>query len=111
MVVLVTGSRDWETPQAVYQALDKLVGKITKVIQGGAQGADCNGVECHTEHADWATHGKKAGPIRNQKMVDMKPDLVLAFSYDLSVSRGTADCVRRAKAAGITVEVYPGEDQ
>jgi len=50
--------------------------------------------------AKWSKHGRAAGPIRNQEMIDeCKPDLVVAFPG----GRGTADMVRRAKAAGIRV--------
>lgn len=48
--------------------------------------------------ADWSL-GKKAGPLRNQRMIDMKPDKLLRFPG----GRGTADCERRARAAGIEV--------
>lgn len=44
-----------------------------------------------------------AGPLRNQAMLDAKPDAVIAFHADLAHSRGTADMVRRARAAGIPV--------
>lgn len=50
--------------------------------------------------ANWDRDGKAAGPIRNQQMlVEGKPDLVIAFPG----GRGTADMVRRAKAAGVEV--------
>lgn len=50
--------------------------------------------------ANWTRDGKAAGPIRNQRMIDEgKPDLVVAFPG----GRGTADMVRRAKAAGVKV--------
>jgi hypothetical protein len=42
-----------------------------------------------------------AGHYRNQEMVDLGADVVLAFNRNNS--RGTADCVRRAKAAGLKV--------
>lgn len=52
-----------------------------------------------------ATNGKAAGPIRNQRMLDEgKPDLVVAFPG----GRGTADMVRRAKAAGVPVRLNRG---
>jgi len=54
--------------------------------------------------ADWDAHGKAAGPIRNQHMVDLGADLCLAFPR--GESRGTRDCMRRAEAAGIPVEVH-----
>ena len=51
-----------------------------------------------------ATPGRSAGPIRNQAMLDEgRPDLVVAFPGH----HGTADIVRRARAAGIKVR-QPG---
>lgn len=56
--------------------------------------------------ADWDTHGKAAGPIRNQRMLDEgQPEIVFAFTDDLAASRGTADMVRRARAADLPVYV------
>ena len=49
--------------------------------------------------------GKGGGHARNGVLVAHMPDLVLAFH--LNNSRGTADAIRQAKAAGLTVEVYP----
>lgn len=50
--------------------------------------------------ADWDGLGRKAGPIRNQRMLDEgKPDLVVAFPGD----KGTADMVRRARTASLEV--------
>lgn len=49
--------------------------------------------------ADWR-RGKGAGPERNARMLaEGWPDLVVAFPG----GRGTADMVRRAKAAGVRV--------
>lgn len=58
-------------------------------------------VSCHV--AGWEKHGKAAGPIRNQAMIDMEPDVVIAF-WD-GQSRGTLDTIRRAAAAGIRVVI------
>ncbi|OQM74911.1 DUF2493 domain-containing protein [Manganibacter manganicus] len=78
------------------------------VISGMARGADTLAVDWATDnfcptlkfYADWDTHGKAAGPIRNQQMIDEgKPDLVVAFPG----GRGTADMVRRSRKAGIEV--------
>lgn len=47
-----------------------------------------------------ARYGPYRAPVeRNQIMVDLGADLCLAFTG----GRGTADCVRRARAAGIRV--------
>lgn len=113
MRVLVCGGRDYNNFAAVSYALAELRRRHGKliVIQGGATGADwcarrwcflLNGpVHMINEPADWKAHGKAAGPIRNQLMLDEhKPDLVLAFPG----GNGTADMIRRAEKAGIPVQ-------
>jgi len=77
---------------------------IDLLIQGGAPGADKyailwalrHGVKALTFPADWS-RGKKAGPLRNQEMINERPDLVIAFPG----GRGTADLLSRAKACGV----------
>lgn len=89
---------------------------VTCLIEGGALGADrlarrwaytVGGITVETFPADWGAHGKAAGPIRNQRMIDEgKPDVVLAFPG----GRGTADMIRRAEAAGIRVIRFTAPD-
>jgi hypothetical protein len=108
--VLVTGDRRWSDPTLLRDVLDNLP-SITELIEGGALGADRmagqwafdRGVFNVTIYADWKTYGRAAGAIRNQKMLDMKPDLVVAFHDDLANSRGTGHMVRIAKAGGVDV--------
>jgi len=78
------------------------------IINGKAKGVDSassdwaivNYAQLKEYPADWETHGKAAGFIRNQQMLDEgKPDLVIAFPG----GSGTADMIRRAKKAGIEV--------
>ena len=116
MRILVCGGRDFKDQHKVNLVLDGLQMKHNHIfiIEGGAIGADrlaqnwakeIHGiipefVNYKTFKADWGTHGKAAGPIRNQQMIDEgKPDLVVAFPG----GAGTADMVRRAKKAGIEV--------
>lgn len=111
--VLVCGGRDYCDLPTVNAFLDGITPRPTMIIHGGARGADecawrwaCRScVPDEAYPADWKTHGRAAGPIRNQRMLDEgKPDLVVAFPG----GRGTADMVRRAKAAGVKViEVKP----
>jgi len=113
MRVLVCGGRDYRDREAVFgelHALAERYGWLT-IIEGGATGADSLAREwaqlCYhglvTVVADWQSHGRAAGPIRNQQMLtSAKPDLVLAFPG----GRGTADMVRRANAAGLNVRSY-----
>lgn len=116
--VLVCGSRDWTDRDMISQTLWHVhhpMGGIALIIHGGCRGADslagdvadANGIPYQVFPANWKD-GKAAGPIRNTKMLqEGKPDLVLAFTYDLSTSRGTADMVRKARAAGIKTFVLP----
>lgn len=106
MRVLVCGGRKYGDAAEVNRALNEL--PVSLVIEGGASGADLlaklwaqsNCVPCETYEADWDKYGKTAGPIRNQRMIDEgKPEVVVA----LPGGPGTADMVRRARAAGIKV--------
>ena len=54
--------------------------------------------------ADWDTHGKRAGMIRNQEMVDWvltQDGVKLCIGFPTRSSVGTYDCMERARAAGI----------
>lgn len=110
MRLLACGGRTFTDRDFVFEVLDRVHSKraITLVIEGGAMGADSlarlwaisRKVHYKTERADWQRHGKRAGFIRNQAMLDdWQPEGVIAFPG----GRGTADMVARAKAAGVTV--------
>jgi hypothetical protein len=84
-----------------------------QVVHGGAPGADTladqiavsRGWPTPEVHAaDWDGLGRRAGPARNQRMVERGADVCLAFP--MAGSRGTWDCVRRAREAQIPVKVY-----
>lgn len=89
------------------------LGMPQTIIHGLALGVDKMAEDWGNLHAcnirrfkaDWDTHGKAAGPIRNQQMIDQgKPDLIIAFPG----GRGTADMVERARKARIDVaEIKP----
>jgi hypothetical protein len=119
--VLVCGGRHYQDRLAVFRELDRLtepddehpLGKVQLMIIHGAcpTGADrwadewavVNWAKLEEYPADWGAHGKAAGPIRNQRMLDEgKPDLVLAFPG----GRGTRDMITRALRAGVRVEQY-----
>lgn len=111
MRVLVCGGRDFADESTVVNYLFRIDDerKITSIIHGGASGADEIGgktaqllqVPCTVYRASWKKYGKKAGPMRNQRMLDEgKPDLVVAFAG----GRGTADMVLRARTSGVEVQ-------
>ena len=116
MRLLVCGGRSFEDRQALYSSLDELHRQrnIDLLIAGGARGADtlaeewarARDVATEIYQADWAGLGRKAGPIRNQRMIDEgRPDLVIAFPG----GRGTGDMMSRARAAGIETIVLSAE--
>jgi hypothetical protein len=108
--VLVCGSRSWQDIHAIRRRLSELPPEST-VIQGGAPGADSIarmiaddlGFTTATYHANWRRDGNRAGLIRNLRMLNTEPNLVLAF-WD-GESRGTAHTIREAEKRGIPVEV------
>jgi hypothetical protein len=57
--------------------------------------------------AQWDTYGRAAGPIRNRQMLNEgRPDEVIAFHEHIDESKGTANMVKIAKAAGIPTTIY-----
>ncbi len=125
MRVLVCGGRDFTDQEYLTKILwqvDTEACGFSEVLHGGCRGADWlahlwihegvpeEGLTCPLEQifrADWDKHGKAAGPIRNQQMLDEgKPDLVLAFAG----GKGTDDMCRRAREAGVEVRrFWPGK--
>ncbi len=115
--ILITGSREWTDLKSIETALLKATRQAHHkrepiIIVHGAcpTGADEIAERLATFHgwrsepypALWDTDGyPQAGPMRNQRMVDLGADVCLAFP--LGASRGTRDCMRRAEAAGIPV--------
>lgn len=108
--VLVCGGRDYADRQTLYAVLDVAheANPISVLITGMARGADQLGYDWAVSHiiavapfpADWRTHGRKAGPIRNQQMLDEgRPHLVIAFPGGV----GTADMISSAEAVDIPV--------
>ena len=101
--VLVCGDRRFKDRDTIKSWIQRIEPPPEVIIHGGAEGADSLaasiaeelGIRVEEYRADWKTHGKSAGPIRNQRMlVEGDPDLVLAFPF--FDSRGTADMISRA---------------
>jgi hypothetical protein len=80
---------------------------ITAIINGGQTGADLHAhawaeyrrIPSTKIKAEWKRYGRAAGPIRNGRMLELKPDFVVAFEG----GDGTADMVKQARAAGVEV--------
>ena len=116
--ILITGSRNWENYGLVQYVLTDLYAKNPSavLVSGNCpSGADamCERMWCslggkvERHPADWSL-GRKAGPLRNQQMVDLGADLCVAFRR--GDSRGTTHCANAATLAGIPTEWYCEDD-
>jgi predicted Rossmann fold nucleotide-binding protein DprA/Smf involved in DNA uptake len=106
--LIIAGSR---TLYPLVPFIDSIIAqnniKVTEVVSGGARGVDICGEkfqECYSEMgvryhnpvaslkltrfpADWNTHGKAAGPIRNKQMAEYADALLLIWDGESSGSR------------------------
>jgi hypothetical protein len=103
--VVVSGSRDWTDYSFVHGRLQMLRGNEHVRVGDCPTGVDrfvkkaCRGIgiPCEVFEADWKTHGKAAGPIRNEAMFVDPEDRILHFiAFWIGNSAGTRDAVRRA---------------
>lgn len=118
--ILITGSRDWDKRSGLEWVLNRVVaecemsGDYKPTLISGAcpTGADAQcerlweawGLPIERHPADWKAHGKKAGFLRNQEMVDSGADLCLAFIKNNS--KGATMTASIAEKAGIPVRIY-----
>lgn len=123
--VIVTGSRHWTEDHFPFIA--SVIANLppgSVVLHGAARGVDTLAARAATDAghavepypAKWDSYGKRAGPIRNAVMLGRLCTLraegmrvaTMAFHDDPVLGLGTADMVRKARAAGIPVTVYDG---
>lgn len=115
MKILITGSRNGFNFFRIYYEIDKLNHElgISNIIVGDAKGvdkmvkiiADILNIKCDVFIADWESYGISAGAIRNKRMLEHNPDLVIAFHYNINESRGTLNCLNQAKLLGIKTKL------
>ena len=110
----IVGSRDY--PEDKYDRIKEIIlsnidmCNITEIISGGARGIDKMAEKLASEsnikltvfEANWKEHGRKAGPIRNQLIVD-NSDILIAFPVGDSI--GTRDTIKKAYKKDIRVLV------
>jgi hypothetical protein len=108
--VAIVGSRDYPDLDAVHKFVDTLdIDDI--VISGGARGvdrtaeeaADVRGLESYVYEAEWDKYGKRAGFLRNIKIVEECSELVAFWD---GISKGTAHSIYLARKAGKPVTVF-----
>ena len=109
--VLVCGSRGWSDTETLYKWLS-ILPKGSTIIEGEATGADRLariwgkqlGFKIEAYPAEWQRFGRRAGTIRNEKMLRLgKPQLVIAFHSDIQESRGTLHMISLARRRGLHV--------
>ena len=109
--VIIAGGRDFNDYALLKAKCDNILAEKTAthrivIVSGAARGADSLGERYAREHgytldshpADWNTHGKAAGPIRNAQMAN-SADALIAF-WD-GKSRGTESMIWLAKKYGL----------
>ena len=114
MIVTFTGSRDFDDEVALLVALRAVARYGATVHVGDARGLDrmtktaCDriGIPVVVHVADWEREGKSAGFKRNARMIESRPERVLAFFGRSGETKGTRHTVDLALAAGIPVVIY-----
>lgn len=113
MKTIIAGSRNVSDIKIVQAALWNARSAgilITEVVSGGCRGVDGLGERLAREHgfpitvfgADWDTHGRAAGPIRNTKMADYADALIAVWD---GKSRGTFDMISKARKRKLLVYI------
>lgn len=111
---LICGGREFNDRVLFFSYMDEILEEIRSfgsdvvIIHGAARGADSladsfaseRGLRVERYPADWKTHGRAAGPIRNNLMLtNGKPDIIIAFSG----GHGTADMIQQGERSGVPV--------
>ena len=117
--IIIAGSRTFNNYQFMYDRLREVVHTTSEwhrweIVSGGAKGADSLGERFANENslnltvfpADWNTHGRSAGFIRNKQMAEYG-DVLYAF-WD-GASPGTKNMVKQALESRVEIHLYlPG---
>jgi len=118
MRLLICGDRNGGFEEEIEHLLTKKAGEIKLLITGACRGVDlcAEGLARTLEipyvgvPARWGELGKRAGPLRNQEMLDRyKPTRVVGFHKSINWSRGTKDMLTRSKRGRVDAWLFDGE--
>lgn len=107
MRTIIAGSRTITDPNVIEEAVKASGFIITEVVCGGAAGVDTlgkdwavlRGIPVKTFMADWETHGKAAGPIRNEEMAKYADQVICIFDVQ-AACKGTKNMSKKATENG-----------
>lgn len=106
MKIIIAGGRDFTEYNTLKEECDKIIQRLQAtditIVSGHANGADKLGEKYALEReysleifpADWKTHGRAAGPVRNREMAEYA-DILIAF-WDAR-SRDTKNMIDQAQ--------------
>lgn len=115
--VLFFGDRNWVEAMPIIERLRRekdLFGGRLVVITGGCRGADAlatfhakaMNIVVEEYPADWSL-GVRAGPVRNQQMLETRIDFGHGFHESIDNSAGTFDMCCRLLKAQVPFNLYP----
>lgn len=116
MRVIIAGGRDFNNYELLELKCDRILlfpfthPDEIEIVSGHCNGADILGEQYGKERgckvklfpADWAKHGKAAGPIRNKEMAEYGTHLIAFWD---GFSRGTKNMIATATQSGLKVRV------
>lgn len=114
--VIVAGGRDFDDWELLSESLHRFLSRFydlpepVEIVEGGARGADRLGCKYAIANrlahkrisADWDTHGKRAGIMRNIEMAEYADALVAFWDQN---SKGTAHMIETMRKMGKPVRV------
>lgn len=120
MKLIIAGSRTIDGVEGMAALMDAASAcpwgspDITEIVSGGARGIDTLGEQLADKllipvrrfPADWDTHGRAAGFIRNTEMAKHADALLAVWD---GKSRGTAHMIATAAQNGIPAFVWPAK--
>lgn len=112
-ILAIVGSRDFQDYDRLCEVISEWCsehGSIDGIVSGGCKGADTlaeryaadNKIPMEIHPPDWIRHGSRAGPVRNQKIVDSATHMIAFPSRN---GRGTQDSIRKAEKKGIAIQI------
>jgi len=109
---IISGSREITDPRIVEEAILRSKFHITEIVSGACRGVDqmgedwarVNNLPVSKFPADWKTHGRAAGPMRNARMACYADSLIAVWD---GKSRGTKNMIDLARQHGLQVYVQP----